>query len=96
MADQGPSPTVAGAEAASYYTGDVVRGRSCFSALISALGMLDRRTVEHVFVSHRHKHLGIYVLTFYKDGEWVSVMVDDRIPCEKETRRPLIMPNPRP
>jgi len=40
-------------------------------------------------IFHRFRQVGIYVLRFFKNFKWIYVIVDDRLPCNKETKRPV-------
>jgi len=38
-------------------------------------------------IFHRHRLQGIYVLRFFKNFEWIYVIVDDRLPVDKTTKK---------
>jgi hypothetical protein len=38
--------------------------------------------LRKLFVSDQYKDNGIYVVRFFKEGRWVMVIIDDRIPCD--------------
>ena len=40
-------------------------------------------------IFHRFRMKGIYVLRFFKNFEWVYVIIDDRLPVNDETKRPV-------
>lgn len=37
-------------------------------------------------IFHRYRMRGIYVLRFFKNFEWIYVIIDDRIPVNVETK----------
>ena len=54
--------------------------------LLSALAMTARNPerLKKLFVCTKYgAKYGLYVIQFFKDGEWVPVIVDDKIPCWK-------------
>ena len=66
--------------------GDVVQGALSDCWILSSLSILaaHEHLLSKLFVSAKHADLGMYVMRFYKDGEWKYVIVDDRIPCNDE------------
>lgn len=40
-------------------------------------------------IFHRFRLQGIYVLRFFKNFEWVYVIIDDRIPVRKDKKVPV-------
>ena len=40
-------------------------------------------------IFHRYRKQGIYVLRFFKNFEWLYVVVDDRLPVDKATKKLL-------
>jgi hypothetical protein len=40
-------------------------------------------------IFHRYRKQGIYVLRFFKNFEWLYVIVDDRLPVDKGTKKPI-------
>lgn len=40
-------------------------------------------------IFHRFRFRGLYVIRFFKNFQWVYVIVDDRLPVSKETKRPV-------
>lgn len=40
-------------------------------------------------IFHRYRMRGIYVLRFFKNFEWIYVIIDDRIPINTETKQPV-------
>jgi len=49
--------------------------------------IMDESLFSPIF--HYYATKGMYVIRFSKDNEWQYVIMDDRIPCKKETRVPL-------
>lgn len=43
----------------------------------------------HPPIFHMYRSKGIYVFKFYKEFNWRYVIVDDRIPCDVHTKKPL-------
>lgn len=39
---------------------------------------------ENIFITKEYNKYGVYALRVCKDGEWVGVIIDDRIPCTAE------------
>ena len=54
----------------------------------SALSVLaERRTLlERIFVTKSINPNGVYAMRLCKDGRWVDVIVDDRLPCTSDGR----------
>lgn len=69
--------------------GEIVQGLLQDSWLLSCAAMLRPEMLRKLFVSIEFASLGIYVVQFWKNGEWVPVLVDDRIPCNVQTGVPL-------
>merc|ERR1719183_3442836 len=40
--------------------------------------------LHKIFVSSKNSEKGIYTLKFYKDGKWVYLHIDDRIPLNRQ------------
>ena len=40
-------------------------------------------------IFHRFREIGLYVLRFFKNFQWVYVIVDERIPVDKDTKMPV-------
>ena len=40
-------------------------------------------------IFHRFRSRGIYVLSIYKKMTWVYIIIDERIPVDKKTRKPV-------
>lgn len=53
-----------------------------FSA-ISILASAGNRNLEKIFVS-KYPQYGLYQCIFYKDGDWVVVTIDDRLPVDED------------
>ena len=64
--------------------GDVVQGALSDCWILSALSILATKPklLTKLIVSERCKAQGIYVMQFFKNGQWQTVMIDDRIPCD--------------
>jgi calpain-15 len=50
---------------------------------LSALAILSERPalIERLFVTREINEFGVYRLKFCKNGEWITVTVDDLFPC---------------
>jgi len=74
---------------------DVVQGALDDRWLLSALSMTARTptVLAQVFKCIEYgPSLGLFVIQFFKNGNWVPVIVDNRIPCHKSgpnARRPI-------
>lgn len=62
---------------------DVISDR--FASALSALAE-NRILLERIFVSKEISQAGIYAMRLCKDGKWVDVLVDDRLPCLEDGR----------
>jgi len=40
-------------------------------------------------IFHKYRSRGIYVLRFFKNFQWLYVVIDDRIPVNKQKNRPV-------
>lgn len=82
---ESPSLFVNGTEA-----GDVIQGSLGDCWFLSALAILASAEglIEELFVSSDPER-GMYQCKFFKNGEWVVVAVDDRIPCHESSNKPL-------
>jgi calpain len=40
-------------------------------------------------IFHKHRSNGLYVLRFFKNFEWIYVIIDDRLPVVKATNKPI-------
>lgn len=40
-------------------------------------------------IFHRFRTKGIYVLRFFKNFQWVYVIIDDRLPVDKKSGKPV-------
>ena len=71
--------------------GDVVQGALADCWILSALSIIacNPDLLYNLFVSDEYADQGIYVVQVFKNGEWVPVMVDDRIPVDIISSRPL-------
>ncbi|GMI46565.1 hypothetical protein TrCOL_g11080 [Triparma columacea] len=71
----------------SALTGDVVLGKLDTGYFLSAVAMLaassDSTLLEDLFGSgvDDFKKYGVYTCRFYKNGQWVDVITDTRLPC---------------
>ena len=71
--------------------GDVCQGALSDCWILSAISIASThpKLVTKLFASTKGMRFGVYVCRFYKDGAWVTVIVDDRIPCDKNSKRPI-------
>lgn len=71
--------------------GDLVQGLLADCWLLSAVAVVAAKPelLKKIFLSTKYAKFGIYVLQFWKNGDWVPVMIDDRIPCDINTGKPL-------
>ena len=77
--------------------GDVIQGTLSDCWILSALSMCATAEglIENLFedLDHeknaRYSKIGMYVCRFYKNGQWLKVIVDDRIPCWAEDNTPV-------
>jgi len=40
-------------------------------------------------IFHRYRSRGLFVIRIYKNVEWVYIIIDERIPVKKETKKPI-------
>jgi len=40
-------------------------------------------------IFHKFRNRGLYIIRFYKNFEWVYVIIDERIPVDKTTKKPV-------
>ena len=40
-------------------------------------------------IFHRFRSIGMYVIRIFKNFKWIYVVVDDRIPVNKKTKKPI-------
>ena len=40
-------------------------------------------------IFHRYRSRGLYVIRIFKDFQWIYVIIDERIPVDKETKLPV-------
>mmetsp|Transcript_35994 Transcript_35994/g.93636 ORF Transcript_35994/g.93636 Transcript_35994/m.93636 type:complete len:736 (+) Transcript_35994:1006-3213(+) len=71
--------------------GDVIQGRLGDCWFLGALSTVALKppVLQHLFIggARHRKEFGVVTLQFYKDGRWVEVLIDDRIPCRKGHKR---------
>lgn len=41
------------------------------------------------FIFQKFSQIGLYILRFYKNYQWIYVLVDQRIPVDKTTKKPI-------
>eukprot|EP01087_Luapelamoeba_hula_P002002 TRINITY_DN1177_c0_g3_i2.p1 TRINITY_DN1177_c0_g3~~TRINITY_DN1177_c0_g3_i2.p1 ORF type:complete len:501 (-),score=64.43 TRINITY_DN1177_c0_g3_i2:91-1593(-) len=77
-----PSPALFIGGASS---GDICQGMLGDCWFLGALAVVAERwdLLKQLVVSE-HPELGFYQFRFWKDGEWVTVTIDDRLPCNSE------------
>ena len=46
----------------------------------------NRTLLERIFVTKEVNSKGVYAMRLCKDGQWVQVIVDDRLPCLADGR----------
>ena len=72
--------------------GDVIQGAISDCWILSSLSMAATAPglIENLFRRPKcFPDIGLYTLRFYKNGQWVNVIVDDRIPCYRDTGTPV-------
>ena len=42
--------------------------------------------LKRIFVSRERNEIGVYGLQLFIDGEWVNVIIDDWLPCDKQNK----------
>ena len=40
-------------------------------------------------IFHRYRSRGLFVIRVYKNFEWIYIIIDERIPVKKETKKPI-------
>ena len=40
-------------------------------------------------IFHKFRTIGLYVLRFFKNFQWVYVLIDERIPIDVKTKKPV-------
>ena len=79
---------IAGVDNPSTFTGEidhvnqVKQGAVTNCWFISAVAMLSVDQSKALIVSDSLRGKGIYTVKFFKNGKWVYVHVDDRVPCK--------------
>ncbi|KAL6060627.1 putative cytoskeleton-associated protein CAP5.5 [Balamuthia mandrillaris] len=71
--------------------GDVMQGNLGNCWLLSAMSIIagfSEQLIKDLFLPTCKPEVGLYQCRFYKNGEWITVTVDDRIPVMKGTNRP--------
>ncbi|GMI54341.1 hypothetical protein TeGR_g8450 [Tetraparma gracilis] len=72
-------------------SGDIIQGSLGDCWFLGSLSVLATREplLQSVFFNlEKHKSAGLFCLRFFKDGCWVYVLVDDRIPVYDATSQP--------
>jgi hypothetical protein len=90
-----PIPTLFGDEATDN-PGDVEQGKLGDCYLVGAMASVAVHPddiVERLFVDDDFQETGQISANFYKNGEWETVTVDTRLPCDPQTRRPVFAKN---
>lgn len=49
--------------------------------------LLSRGVYPPIF--HRYRSLGLYVIRIFKNFQWLYVLIDDRVPVDSTTKRPV-------
>ena len=77
--------------------GDVKQGALGDCWIMGAFAVVAAREdlLKKLFVSSAFSEFGIYVCQFYKNG-WKTVIIDDLIPCNKHTGKPVYGTNTKP
>ena len=71
---------------------DVRQGALSDCWILAAMSMTATASglIEHLFVQEEtFEAIGLYTVRFYKNGQWLKVIVDDRIPCYADTNEPV-------
>lgn len=69
-----------GGERGIQYDPDMVIGASLVSKLSKGV---------YPPIFHKFRTIGLYVLRFFKNFKWVYVLVDERIPVDSTTKKPV-------
>lgn len=40
-------------------------------------------------IFHKFRSIGLYVIRIYKNFNWIYVLIDERIPIDKDTKKPV-------
>ncbi|CAG9320530.1 unnamed protein product [Blepharisma stoltei] len=74
---------------------DILQGKLGDCWLMSSLCALTERkeAIEKIFCTKEYSVNGIYRLQLYKNGELQYVTIDDYIPCDAETNKPVFSKN---
>ena len=68
---------------------DLAQGRlgNCyFLAFIAACALEDQDALLMDLFVEEHADVGMFGITFFVNGKWVTVVIDDRIPCVRQGR----------
>lgn len=74
---------------------DIMQGKLGDCWLMSSLCALTERheLIQKIFCTKDYSNNGIYRLQLCKNGEWQYVTIDDYIPCNEETNKPVFSQN---
>ena len=56
-------------------------GDCWFLSAMAIMAATKREALKRLVVSTKYSEWGLYVFRFYKEGQWVTVVIDDYIPC---------------
>lgn len=81
--------------AAGVESADINQGQLGNCWFLSALASLANAEfyVTRLFESHELSPIGLYRIKICKNAEWVNVVVDDLIPCDRDTGEPVFSKN---
>jgi hypothetical protein len=77
---------------------DIAQGELGDCYFLSALSVLaeDPKRIARLFEDHMPNEYGVYCATFYPNGIYTQVIVDDLMPCHPDSRQPMYSRNKGP
>eukprot|EP01090_Pellita_catalonica_P018096 TRINITY_DN569_c0_g1_i1.p1 TRINITY_DN569_c0_g1~~TRINITY_DN569_c0_g1_i1.p1 ORF type:complete len:722 (-),score=101.82 TRINITY_DN569_c0_g1_i1:57-2222(-) len=69
--------------------GDVCQGGLGDCWFLGALSAIAQRNLLYDLIVSTHPEAGFYQFRFFKHNAWVSVTIDDKIPCDPNTNEPV-------
>eukprot|EP00961_Rhodomonas_salina_P053086 712126-Rhodomonas_salina.1 len=60
---------------------DIIQGRIGDCYFLAAAATLCPEHIKHIFVEQRYFDQGFLAIMFFKNGKWLDVAIDTRIPC---------------